>query len=315
MSESKTLTLQLCPFSEYLEAGLNKHLQIVRWFELDDQAQNQWLEENAARVRAVATGGHIGCPSDLMLRLPSLGIVAINGVGFDKVDLNLAKARRVHVTNTPDVLTDDVADLAVGLIISLLREIPAAHAHVRAGEWPNGDVRLARKVTGRRFGIVGLGRIGSAIASRLKAFGPICYTDIERKDVQYEFHADLNSLARASDVLILASSANASTRHLIKADTYSALGNSGYLVNVARGSLVDEQALIEALNAGTIAGAALDVFEHEPNIPEALLKHPGVVLTPHVASATVETRTRMADIVLGNLEAYVGQRPLLTALV
>lgn len=312
MIDTKPLALQLCPFSAYLESGLSKSYQIERWFERDAGSQAVWLMENASRVRAVVSGGHVGCPSALMEQLPSLGIVAINGVGFDKVDLNLAKSRGVRVTNTPDVLTDDVADLAVGLIISLLRGIPSAHAHVRDGSWAVEEVPLARKVSGRRFGIVGLGRIGTAIASRLSAFGPIAYTDIVRKPVPFEFQEDLKSLASATDVLVLASAANASTEHLVSADVLTALGSNGYLVNVARGSLVDEDALIDALESGAIAGAALDVFQNEPHVPSPLRRHSGAILTPHIASATIETRTKMADIVLDNLGAYLEGRPLAT---
>ncbi len=205
--------------------------------------------------------------------------------------LEFARRRDIAVTTTRGVLTEDVADLAVGLTISLLRGIPAGDAHVRAGRWTRGDYPLTRKVSGRRFGIVGLGHIGSAIAARLAAFGPVAYTGPRPKAVPYEFHADLKSLARASDILILACAANAATRHLVGAAIIDALGPNAYLVNVARGAIVDEAELIAALRAGRLAGAALDVFEDEPRVPEALRALPNVVLTPHMASATVETRT------------------------
>lgn len=311
---SDTVALQLCPFSDYLENNLARRLDVVRWFTLSTAEQEAWLAENAAKASVVVTGGHLGCDNDLMNRLPALGVIAINGVGFDKVDLNHARSRGVAVTTTPDVLTEDVADLAVGLIIGLLRRLPASDAHVRSGQWPQGDMPLARKVSGRSYGIVGLGRIGSAIAARLAPFGPVSYTDLGEKDVPYRFYPDLLSLAKEADILILASSANASTRHLIDASTLTLLGPNGYLVNVARGSLVDEQALVEALAQGSIAGAALDVFEDEPNVPEALRADDKVVLTPHIASATHETRTRMADMVLENIDAHLSRKPLPTAL-
>ncbi|WP_408734558.1 2-hydroxyacid dehydrogenase [Paraburkholderia bannensis] len=311
---NKPVALQLCPFSDYLESELCNRLEIVRWFALSPEQQQAWLGQHAASVRAVVTGGHLGCSNALMDQLPALGIVAINGVGFDKVDLPHARARGVSVTTTPDVLTDDVADLAVGLIIGLLRRLPASDAHVRNGKWPDGDMPLARKVSGLRFGIVGLGKIGSAIASRVAPFGPVFYTDLAEKSVPWHFKPDLSALAEAVDVLVIASSANAATRHLISTPVLSALGPEGYLVNVARGSLVDEQALIAALEQGLIAGAALDVFEVEPNVPEALRASGKVVLSPHIASATQETRRDMANLVLANLDAFVAGQPLPTAL-
>ena len=304
MNDLRAIALQLCPFSPRLEAGLQERYEVIRWFELSEAEQSTWLAARAPAVQAVVTGGHVGCSNALMVALPSLGIIAIHGVGVDKVDLPFARSRNVRVTTTPGVLTEDVADLAVGLIIGLLRGIPASDAYVRAGSWEQGDRPLARKVSGRRFGVVGLGHIGAAIAARLAAFGPVAYTGPQRKEVPYAFHADLLDLARASDVLVLACPANASTRHIVNAAVLAALGEEGYLVNVARGAVVDEGALVAALDAGRRAGAALDVFENEPHVPEALRSSSRVVLTPHMASATVETRIRMADVVLENLDAF-----------
>jgi lactate dehydrogenase-like 2-hydroxyacid dehydrogenase len=310
MTTDRPRALQLCPLSPYLEAGLTERFDVVRWFELDAGAQVAWLADHRGEVKAVATGGHIGCPSALMESLPELRIVAINGVGFDKVDLDLARARGVRVTTTPGTLTEDVADLAIGLVIALLRDLPAAAAHVRRGDWPHAERPLARKVSGRRFGILGLGHIGLAVAQRLVAFGPVAYHDPHRKEVPHEFFPDLLSLAKASDVLFVAASANPATRHLVNADVLAALGHDGYLVNISRGSVVDEAALTEALVAGRLAGAALDVFENEPHVPAALRTSDRTVLTPHIASATVETRRAMADMVLANLDAVMaGQEP------
>ena len=302
MSQSRALALQLCPLSAYLESGLSERCTVVRWFELDEAARTAWLAQHAAQVRAVITNGHVGCSNALMDALPALSVIAVNGVGVDKLDLAHAQARNILVGTTPGTLHEDVADLAVGLIISLLRGIPASDAHVRAGSWPSAERPLARKVTGRRFGIVGLGSIGGAIASRLAVFGPVAYTGPTRKAVDWDYVADLQVLARASDVLVVACPATAATRHLIDATVLDALGPDGYLINISRGAVVDEQALIAALAAHQLAGAGLDVFENEPQVPPALRSSERVVLTPHIASATVETRKAMADLVLGHLD-------------
>jgi len=309
MTRSGASALQLCPFSPYLEAALNERFTVVRWFELSDTERTAWLAQRASTVRAVITGGHVGCSSALMMALPSLGVIAINGVGVDKVDLQLARSRGVRVGTTPGALTDDVADLAVGLIIALLRGIPAADAYVRQGEWVNGDRPLGRKVTARRFGVVGLGQIGAAVAARLAPFGPVAYTNPRPKEVSYTYHPDALSLARHSEVLILTCPATPATRHLANAAVIEALGPQGYLINVARGSIVDETALIAALCGGRLGGAALDVYEDEPNVPQALRQCPRVVLTPHMASATLETRMRMADLVLMHLDACMRGDP------
>jgi len=314
MNETRASALQLCPFSAYLEAGLNARFKVVRWFEMDEGARAAWLAAHGPSVRAVVTGGHIGCTNALIESLPALGVIAINGVGFDKVDLDFARRHGVSVTTTPGVLTDDVADLAIGLIIGLLRGIPAADSFVRAGEWPKGDRAPARQVSGCRFGIVGLGRIGEAIAARLAVFGPVAYAGTREKPVPYAFHADATALARWADVLVIACAASPATRHLIDGGVLEALGPDGYLVNIARGSVVDEAALAAALQDNRLAGAALDVFEDEPDVPEALLRSPRTVLTPHIASATVETRRRMADLVLANLDALTAGMPLPSAL-
>lgn len=302
MSASRPVALQLFPLSDYLEQGVAARFEVVRWFELDGAAQGACLAELAPRVRAVVTSGHVGCPAALVDALPALSVIAVNGVGVDRVDLAQARARHIHVGTTPGILTEDVADLAVGLLISLLRGIAPADAYVRAGRWPQGEWPLARKVTGRRFGILGLGHIGRAIAQRLQAFGPVAWTGPTPKDVPWPYVPDLPTLARDSDVLIVACPATPATRCLVDATVLDALGPQGWLVNISRGAVVDEPALITALQQGVIAGAALDVFEHEPQVPQALRDSPRVVLTPHIASATVETRRAMADCVLAHLD-------------
>jgi lactate dehydrogenase-like 2-hydroxyacid dehydrogenase len=304
------IALQLGPMLPFLDAELERRFELVRWFAVPEAERSDWLRLRGGQVRAVVTGGNTGCTNALIDALPSLGIIAINGVGFDKVDLAHAGARGVQVANTPDVLTDDVADLAIGLIISLLRAIPAGDAHVRSGRWPGGERPLGRSVTGLSFGIVGLGRIGSAIARRLVAFGPVAYTGRSPKPAPFDFVPDLVDLARRSDVLVLACAANAATRHLLDAAALDALGPDSYLVKVARGSVVDEAALVAALRSGRLAGAGLDVFENEPRVPEALRASERVVLTPHIGSATVEARRRMAELVLRSLDSFLaGERP------
>lgn len=246
-------------------------------------------------------------PRALMDQLPALEIVSIMGVGYDGVDVAAALERRIPVTHTPGVLNDEVADLAIGLMLSAARRIPLADRYVRAGRWAKeGPMPLARKVTGARLGIVGLGRIGQAIASRAEAFDmSIAYTGRTAKaELAYTFYPSAQALAAQVDFLIVITPGGAGTRHLINADVLKALGPEGYLINVARGSVVDEAALVEALQKGVIAGAALDVFEKEPHPLEALWAMDNVVLTPHMASATVQTRHAMADLAVNNLRAH-----------
>ncbi len=271
------------------------------------------LPDRPEEIDAVVTGGHNGIPTALLEGLPNLKLVAINGVGFDKVDLAAARGRGVSVTNTPDVLTDDVADLAVGLTIALMRRLHHAHGFVTAGHWPKRDIALARKVSGKRFGIFGMGRIGQAVARRLTGFDArISYTDVAAKDVPYAFVPDLVRLAEGADVLVVCAAASSSTKGLVDRTVLDAIGPDGALVNIARGSIVDEPALVAALQAGTLGGAALDVFVDEPHVPEALLTMDNVLLTPHIASATNETRRAMGQLMLDNLEAHFDGRTLPT---
>ena len=302
--------LQLCPFSSFLNQELLNRFHVHAWYDMQPSEREAFLNQNAGAIRAVVTGGHVGIPNELMARLPSLGLVAVNGVGLDKVDLAESRRRGIRVTTTPGVLTDDVADLAVGLIISLLRGIHRADRFLRAGEWVRGEYPLSRTVTGRRFGIVGLGHIGQAIANRLMVFGPVAYCNTRPKQVPYPYVASPIELARQSDVLILSASANPSTQHIVNRELLDALGPQGYLVNIARGALVDEPELMKALLENRIAGAALDVFAHEPRVSEALRDAPNTVLTPHIASATTETREAMGRAVLCNLEAFFSGKSL-----
>jgi lactate dehydrogenase-like 2-hydroxyacid dehydrogenase len=270
--------------------------------------------EIAPRIRAIAASGESKVPRELIAQLPALEIVSVFGVGYDGIDVAAARERGIAVTNTPGVLDDEVADLAMALVLAVSRRLVEADRYVRTGAWANGPMPLARKVSGARMGIVGLGRIGKAIVKRAEAFGmSIAYTARTAKaDLPYPYFATAEALAREVDFLVVITPGGASTRKLIDAKVLAALGKKGYLVNVARGSVVDEAALAEALCAGTIAGAGLDVFESEPNVPAELLKLDNVVLTPHVGSATWQTRQAMADLSFGNLQAHFAGKPLLS---
>jgi lactate dehydrogenase-like 2-hydroxyacid dehydrogenase len=265
----------------------------------------------APRIVGVAGTGEAGVPRSLLSQLPHAKVVSVFGVGYDGVDVPAAIEHGIPVTHTPDVLTDDVADLAMGLVLSVGRTIPQADKFVRAGQWPNGPIALARKVSGARMGIVGMGRIGKAIAKRASGFGmSIAYTArTEKTDSGYRFFASAAALAAQVDFLVVITPGGAGTHHLINAEVLKALGPRGFLINVARGSVVDEQALIQALQNGTIAGAGLDVFANEPNVPEALWTMGNVVLTPHMASATTETRQAMADLAFANMQAGISGQP------
>ncbi len=291
--------------------------QLEANFTLHDRLHETDLAAFAAvapHVRAVAASGDSRVPGDLIAKLPALEIVSVMGVGYDGVDVAAVKAKGAVVTHTPDVLNDDVADLALGLMLAAARQLPAADRYVRDGQWLKAPMPLARKMSGARLGIVGMGRIGQAIAKRAAAFGmAIAYTARSAKpDLPYRYFPDAVSLAAESDFLVLITPGGAGTRKLIDARVLEALGTKGILVNVARGSVVDESALIDALEKGVIGGAALDVFEDEPKVPARLLAMPHVVLTPHVGSATAATRQAMADLAFANLREHFAGRPLKT---
>ena len=266
----------------------------------------------APRIRAIAASGESTVDTALMDCLPALQIISVMGVGYDGIDVTAAKARNVVVTHTPGVLNDDVADLAIGLMLATARAIPQGDRHVRAGLWPSGPMPLARKVSGARLGLVGMGRIGQAIAQRASAFAmSVAYTARSAKaELSYRYLPSARALAAESDFLVVITPGGAGTRKLIDAEVLAALGADGILVNVARGSVVDETALIDALQRGVIAGAGLDVFGSEPNVPQALRDLNNVVLTPHIGSATGATRRAMADLAFANLHALFNGRPL-----
>ena len=264
----------------------------------------------ASRIRGVQASGDSKISAELIAQLPALEVISVMGVGYDGIDVSAAKARGVVVTHTPDVLNDDVADLAIALMLGWARQIARADRFVRDGEWSQGGLPLGRKLSGARLGIVGMGRIGQAIAHRALAFGmSIAYTARSAKPaLPHPYFTTAAALAAESDYLVVITPGGAATHHLIDAEVLRALGPDGCLINVARGSVVDEAALIDALRTGTIAGAALDVFDNEPAVPRALREMPNVLLTPHIGSATAQTRRAMATLAFDNLDAVLSGR-------
>jgi lactate dehydrogenase-like 2-hydroxyacid dehydrogenase len=265
-------------------------------------------------VRALVGGGEAKIDGAYMALFPALEMISVCGVGYDGIDVAAAKKRGIMVTHTPEVLNDDVADLALGLLLSVARKIPAADRFTRNADWLDGPFQLTRKLTGAKLGLVGMGRIGQAIAKRAAAFDmDISYTSRNpRSDVSYRYVATPTALAAEVDFLVIITPGGAGTKNLINAEVLKALGPQGFLVNVARGSVVDQAALIEALQKKMIAGAGLDVFVDEPNVPAELRKLDNVVLTPHIASGTVETRKAMSALALANLDAFTGGQQVLT---
>ena len=268
----------------------------------------------APRIRGIAASGESKVTREFMAQLPALEIISVFGVGYDGVDVAAARERGIAVTHTPDVLNDEVADLAIALMLAVSRRLVQADRHVRDGKWPAGPMPLTRKMSGARLGIVGLGRIGKAVARRAEAFDmSVAYTGRKPKpEHAYSYFATAEALAAEVDFLVVITPGGAATRRLIDAKVLAALGKDGYLINVARGSVVDEAALVDALQNGTIAGAGLDVFENEPNVPPALFALDNVVLTPHVGSATWQTRHAMSDRAFANLAAHFAGQPLLS---
>lgn len=305
----KPAILLISPSLPDLERELDARYTVHRLFQQADKAA--YLRAHGAAIAGVVTGGALGISTAMMEELPALRIVAINGIGTDAVDLAYARRRNIHVTTTPDVLTADVADLGIGLAIATLRGLCTGDRYVRAGAWGQQPLALANKFSGKRVGIVGLGRVGRAVAKRAAAFDcPISYVDHhDHADLPYTRVADLLQLARDSEVLILAASAD-DGKAIVTSEVLDALGPQGVLVNIARGKLVDEAALVLALQEKRLGGAGLDVFVDEPTVPAALWEMDNVVLQPHRASATWETRKDMGQIVLDNLAAYfAGERP------
>lgn len=313
----KPQVLQLSPI---LIPEINERLVSLytmhRLFEREDR--DAWMRAHGSAVQAVITGGHTGISLDMLEMLPALRVVAINGVGTDAVDLAYCRSRGLPVTATLGALTEDVADLAIGLLIAAYRGLCAGDRFVREGQWElhpqPSAIPLARRFTGTRIGIVGMGRVGRAVAARAQAFScPIAYTDLQpMDDLGYRFVPKLVDLANESDALVLCAAAD-KAEGLIDKTVLDALGPRGFLVNIARGRLVNEPDLVAAIEAGRIAGVGLDVFVDEPRVPAPLRRSHQVTLQAHRASATWETRTAMGEMVLASLaQALAGERPAMS---
>jgi hydroxypyruvate reductase len=304
--------LLVCPLFPATMAQLDAACTVHRYYEVADK--DAFIAGLVDRVQAAATAGHVGMSVALMNQLPKLKIISCFGVGVDGIDVAAARKLGIAVTNTPDVLTECVADNAWALILSTMRRTVFNDKFVRAGNWLKGDAPLAHKVSGNRIGIIGLGRIGKAIARRAEAFGmKIGYHSRRRQpEVAYDYYNNVLDLARVAKILVLACPGGKETERIASREVIEALGRDGYLINVSRGSTVDEPALVDALVGGRLGGAGLDVFAAEPRVPEALLKLDNVVLQPHVSSGTVATRTAMGQLVVDNLAAWFARKPLLT---
>ncbi|AXB41716.1 2-hydroxyacid dehydrogenase [Amycolatopsis albispora] len=302
--------LQLCPLLPSLETALTTHHRTVRLFEQPEG----YLAEHGGEFRAAITSARVGVPDEVMDALPHLEAIVHFGVGYETTDVGRARARGIDVSNTPDVLTDCVADLAVGGLIDVMRRLTAADRFVRRGDWTTTAYPLATKVSGKKIGILGLGRIGRAIATRLSGFGvELSYHSRRPVDgVPYRYVDSPVALAAEADALVVAVAGGENTRGLVSADVLTALGPDGFLVNVSRGSVVDEPALVVALTDGKLAGAALDVFAEEPEVPAPLLDLDSVLLLPHIASATTETREAMGELAFRNLHHFLTEGSLLT---
>nr|GFA02448.1 hydroxyphenylpyruvate reductase-like [Tanacetum cinerariifolium] len=275
-----------CPMSKYLQDKLTQHFTLIKSWQIT--SKTDFLTHHSHSIKAIVGNGSHGADATLIDSFPCLEIISSHSSGLDQIDLEKCREKGVRVTSTPDALTHEVADTAVALVLATLRRICVADRFVRKGSWKNMDFGLTTKVGGKSVGIIGLGRIGSAIAKRMEAFGcPI----------------------------IVACSLTKATRHIINREVIDALGPNGFLINIARGGHVDEPELVSALAEGRLGGAGLDVFEHEPEVPEQLIGLDNVVLTPHAGSCTQETRMAIADLVVANLVAHFANEPLVTPVI
>ena len=308
----KKTVLALQPLLEnemkQLEGGYN----VIRLWEANDPVAV--IEKHANDVQAILSTYNSGGVSErLMSALPNLEVIAQFGVGFDNIDLKAASERGIAVTNTPDVLTDDTADVAMFLMLNVARRAVEADMFVRVGRWKSGAMPLSTSISEKTIGVVGLGNIGKAIAQRAAAFNTnVVYHSRSKKDVSYTYYEDLEKMAEDSDFLIIACAGGQETENLINYQILNKLGANGFLINIARGSVVNEEDLLIALRNQDIAGAGLDVFATEPDVPEELIKMDNVVLSPHVGSATVETRSKMGQLVIDNLNAHFDGQSLLS---
>jgi lactate dehydrogenase-like 2-hydroxyacid dehydrogenase len=303
---SKPDILLIGPYPEWDLVELEAQYNVLKLYEASDR--DAFMSEHAAEIRAIATRGELGASADLIAALPKLEVISVYGVGYDAVNLDACRARGIRVTNTPDVLTNDVADLGVAMMLVQSRGMIGAEAWVRDGSWgTQGLYPLKRRVWGRRAGVLGLGRIGFEVAKRLKGFDmDIAYSDVAAKPYAegMTFIADPIELARHADFLFVTLAASAATRHIVSKNVIEALGPEGMLINISRASNIDEEALLAALESGALGSAALDVFESEPKLDPRFLELGNVLVQPHHASGTIETRKAMGKLVRDNLAAH-----------
>lgn len=315
MKKQRIIQIGSLTGSPTANAELAERYEVLELWKAQDPIA--FLHEQAQDVEVIATSAVMGCKAEVIAALPKLKAICSWGVGYDTINVEAAHARNVLVSNTPDVLNDCVADLAWGLMLACARNITWGDRFVRANDWENKKamITLGTRVSGKKLGVVGLGRIGEAIARRGLGFDmDVAYHNRNpRNDVTYAYKSSLVELAAWSDFLVIATVGGASTKHLINEAVMRALGPKGMLINIARGSVIDEQAMVKLLSEGALGGAGLDVFEHEPKVPDALKSMNNVVLMPHVASATNETRRAMLDCLLQNLESFFATGKIITA--
>lgn len=315
MPISKAEVLVTAPLLPSLMAAVEREFTVHKLWLAPDR--NAYLREHGASIRGVVTSAIVGADAALMQALPRLEIISGFGVGYETIDIEAARQRGIIVTNTPGVLTDCVADTALALLLAVTRRICEADRYVRAGKWLQGRFPLSTKVGGKNCCIAGLGNVGQAIAARAQAFGmKIGYYDpYPKPELGYRRYENLEAMAQDADFLMLALPGGKETYRLIDGPILAALGRKGVLINVSRGSVLDQEALVKALTDGIIAGAGLDVFDQEPQVPAELLKMENVVLTPHLASGTHETRDAMGQLTFANLHAHFAGSPVLTRVV
>ncbi len=314
MKNSKQAVLIIAPVMDYLTDKLEQTFTVHKLFQVADHAE--FFAKQGQNIKGIVTRGDIGVSNEVLALLPEVQIISIFGVGTDAVDLATTHERNIIVTTTPGVLTDDVADTALGLIIATSRRLCLADKFLRAGQWPHSTLPLSSKVTGKRLGVFGMGQIGQAIARRAAGFDmQIAYTDkAHNETLPYQYVPDLMSLASQSDILVVAISGGKDSAGLVNKTIFAAMPNHAILINIARGSMVNQDDLILALQQQNIGGAGLDVFADEPNVPLALIEMDNVVLLPHIASATTETRIQMSDIVFSNILAHFSGEKAPTAI-
>lgn len=306
----ENVILQIAPVPMQLTQRLHQHFTLFNYAQLTTEQQAELIPQ----VRVLLINGETPLDDTAMARYPNLQLIAVFGVGYERVDAQAAYKRNIQISNTPNVLTDDVADLAFGLMLACSRQIVGAQRFIERGDWASQSYPWTNKVSGSRLGILGLGRIGRAIAQRASAFNMSVYyySRTRHADFAEEYCATPQALATHCDFLVVCIPGGENSRALVNAAVLQALGPAGILINIARGSVVDEVALVHAIEHKLIAGAGLDVFCDEPNVPAALLQRDNVVITPHMGSATQSTRKAMSDLVYENISAYFSGQPLLT---